>query len=104
MKTGDCVFACESGYHAALNKSSLRATAERLDAITREQDPGRFALQAPESDKVYAAAKARGGSECKFKARRHRHASASTLQHRVCQLQRAEAPICAAGISHHEPH
>ena len=69
-KTGDCVFACASGYHAALNKSSLRATAERLEALAREQDPDRFALQAPESDKVYAAARARGGMECKFKVRR----------------------------------
>ena len=68
-KTGDCVFACGSGYHAALNKSSLRATAERLEALAQLQDPDRFALQAPESDKIYAAARARGGSECKFQVR-----------------------------------
>ena len=91
-KTGDCVYMCESGYHAALNKSSLRATAERLEALAREEDPDRFALQAPESDKVYAAARARGGSECKFTVRRSRRPRASALR-AACRRHCAYAAV-----------
>lgn len=75
-KTDECVFQCETGYHAALNKTSLRGTAERLAVKAVEQDPDRFELRSPvRGDKVYAAAKERGGTECKFQARALSHRS-----------------------------
>lgn len=99
------MFACESGYHAALNKSSLRATAERLEGIAHEQDPDRFQLRAPASDKVYTAAKARAGSECKFKVRRD--APVDLLVHcgTASPCNFALMPMLrVVGLPHYEPH
>ena len=37
LRTSACVFKCESGYHAALNKTSLRGTAARLAAAAGDE-------------------------------------------------------------------